>query len=89
MNSANFVESHLYNLKSIVLLSPRVKRGKSSYSFRHSFQDRLTAFDVKDRIQCQLMGHKFNRPVYGNGTNLEYLERIISRVNYYWSDSIK
>lgn len=50
------------------------------YSFRHSFQDRLLAANAPDRVQAELMGHKFNRPKYGNGPSLEqkmdWMERI-------------
>lgn len=42
----------------------------SVYSLRHSFQDRLLAANVPDRIQAQLMGHKFGRPSYGEGGTL-------------------
>lgn len=42
----------------------------SLYSFRHSFQDRLLAVNTPDRVQAELMGHKFNRPKYGNGPTL-------------------
>ncbi|BCP53743.1 integrase [Kaistia sp. 32K] len=52
----------------------------SLYSIRHTFQDRLTAVDMPDRVQTELMGHKFNRPKYGSGPTLEHklewLERI-------------
>jgi len=52
----------------------------SVYSLRHSFQDRLVAANVPDRIQAQLMGHKFNRPVYGEGgtlaQKLEWMTKI-------------
>ena len=42
------------------------------YSLRHSFQDRLTNEGVPDRIQVQLMGHKFEgRIEYGKGGTLE------------------
>lgn len=41
------------------------------YSLRHSFQDNLTAIGVPDRVQAQLMGHKFDRPEYGKGADLE------------------
>ena len=42
------------------------------YSLRHSFQDRLTNLDVPDRIQCQLMGHRFrDRIEYGKGATLK------------------
>ncbi|MEM9678879.1 MAG: DUF6538 domain-containing protein [Bacteroidota bacterium] len=46
----------------------------SLYSLRHSFQDRLNALELPDRIQCQLMGHKFHRPKYGSGATLEHLK---------------
>ena len=52
----------------------------SVYSLRHSFQDRLLAVNAPDRVQADLMGHKFNRPSYGEGASLEqkfdWLEKI-------------
>ena len=52
----------------------------SLYSIRHSFQDRLTAADMGDRMQAELMGHKFSRPEYGEGPTLkhklEWLKRL-------------
>lgn len=53
----------------------------SLYSLRHSFQDRLNSLELNDRIQCQLMGHKFQRPKYGEGASLEHLQGIIARTN--------
>ena len=52
---------------------------QSFYSLRHWFQDQLTQLGVVDRIQCQLMGHKFNRPTYGDGAPLEMLRDIIAK----------
>lgn len=50
------------------------------YSLRHSFQDRLLAVNTPDRIQADLMGHKFNRPQYGEGATLmhkrEWMEKV-------------
>ncbi|TFF36198.1 DUF6538 domain-containing protein [Mucilaginibacter psychrotolerans] len=43
----------------------------SLYSLRHSFQDRLLAVNTPDRVQADLMGHKFVREAYGNGSTLE------------------
>ncbi|MDH7911355.1 tyrosine-type recombinase/integrase [Winogradskyella sp. SYSU M77433] len=60
-------------------LRPTLKH--SLYSLRHSFQDRLTALEIPDRIQCQLMGHKFKRPKYGDGASLEHLREIIFKIN--------
>ncbi|MBE7172494.1 MAG: tyrosine-type recombinase/integrase [Williamsia sp.] len=52
----------------------------STYSFRHSFQDRILSVNMPDRIQAELMGHKFGRPVYGDGASLlqksEWLHKI-------------
>lgn len=44
----------------------------SPYSLRHSFQDRLVAANVPDRLQADLMGHKFARPYYGEGGSLKH-----------------
>ena len=52
---------------------------KSLYSLRHWFQDQLTKHDVIDRAQAQLMGHKFQRPKYGLGKDLEELSAIIEK----------
>ena len=43
----------------------------SVYSLRHSFQDRLLAVNAPDRVQADLMGHKFTRQSYGNGSTLK------------------
>lgn len=55
------------------------------YSLRHSFQDRLLAANAPDRVQADLMGHKFNRPVYGDGASLEqkkeWMEKIKLKTN--------
>ena len=52
----------------------------SVYSLRHSFQDRLLSVNTPDRIQADLMGHKFARPRYGEGATLaqklEWMKRV-------------
>jgi len=57
----------------------------SVYSLRHSFQDRILGVEAPDRVQAELMGHKFSRPMYGNGPSLiqkkEWLERIAIKVD--------
>lgn len=42
----------------------------SLYSLRHSFDDRMTAAEVPERLQSQLMGHEYHRPSYGLGGDL-------------------
>ena len=54
----------------------------SLYSLRHSFQDRLNALELNDRIQCQLMGHKFKRPKYGFGVTLSHLNTIMKNIDF-------
>ncbi|MBU7569299.1 MAG: tyrosine-type recombinase/integrase [Flavobacterium sp.] len=53
----------------------------SVYSFRHSFQDRILSANAPDRVQAELMGHKFHRPKYGDGATLvlkcEWLRKIV------------
>lgn len=51
--------------------------GQSVYSLRHSFQDRLINANVLDRIQTQLMGHKFDRSEYGVGADLTKKREIL------------
>jgi integrase len=50
------------------------------YSLRHSFEDRLTAVELPDKVQAALMGHKYDRPRYGDGPSLiqkqKWLEKI-------------
>jgi len=53
----------------------------SLYSLRHSFQDRLNALELPDRIQCMLMGHAFKRPKYGQGATLEHLKQVMKSIS--------
>ena len=52
----------------------------SVYSLRHSFQDRLTSVNTPDRVQAQLMGHKFARPEYGKGSTLELKKEWMNKI---------
>lgn len=51
------------------------------YSLRHSFQDRILQVNAPDRVQAELMGHKFLRPKYGDGATLA--------LKKYWLDKVK
>ncbi|WP_150524969.1 DUF6538 domain-containing protein [Roseibium sediminis] len=53
------------------------------YSLRHTFQDGLTALDVPDRMQTEIMGHKFDRPLYGTGPTLEHKKRIVDQLAFF------
>ena len=52
------------------------------YSLRHCFQDRLIAVEAPDRVQAELMGHKFYRPKYGAGASLEQKYKWLSEIAF-------
>lgn len=53
----------------------------TAYSLRHSFESRLIAARVDERLRVELMGHKYGRPKYGT-VALEQLARAIRRVAF-------
>lgn len=50
------------------------------YGLRHSFEDRLLAAGIDERIRRDLFGHALNRERYGNGASLEHLRDVIQPV---------
>lgn len=42
------------------------------YSLRHSFEDRMLEGNLDYGLRCALMGHKNNRPEYGQGGSLKF-----------------
>ena len=59
----------------------------SVYSFRHGFQDRLTAAEAPDRIQADLMGHRYVRERYGMGPSLTQKAEWLGKVGFYADDT--
>ncbi|GGB55718.1 hypothetical protein GCM10011503_00010 [Henriciella pelagia] len=55
------------------------KRGPdhSFYSLRHSFEDRMIAAGVDDRIRRDLFGHRLDRERYGKGASLEHVAGLV------------
>ena len=51
--------------------------GHSLYSLRHSFEDRMLAAGIDDRIRRDLFGHRLTRERYGKGASLEHLAEVI------------
>lgn len=51
------------------------------YSLRHSFEDRMIAAGVDDRIRRDLFGHRLDRERYGKGA-LEHLQEIVQAVAF-------
>jgi integrase len=56
------------------------------YSLRHTFQDRILAASAPDRLQADLMGHEFDRPVYGEGASLRQKLDLLERIKFKWQD---
>lgn len=54
--------------------------GHSLYSLRHSFEDRMLAAGIDDRIRRDLFGHRLTRERYGKGADLDHLARVIQAV---------
>ena len=42
------------------------------YSFRHSFEQRMQEANIDYALRCLLMGHKHDRPKYGDGGSMAY-----------------
>ena len=52
----------------------------SVYSLRHSFEDRMLAAGVDERIRRDLMGHALGRQRYGAGATLESMRDILQAI---------
>lgn len=54
--------------------------GHTAYGLRHYVEDALLRASVDDRIRADILGHKYHRPVYGDGGGLagrrDALEKI-------------
>jgi integrase len=47
------------------------------YGLRHSFEDRMLAAGIDERIRRDLMGHSLRRERYGEGASLELLQTLL------------
>lgn len=54
----------------------------SAYSFRHAFEDRLMKVEAPEKMIASLMGHKFHRPRYGLGHELEHKLEWLQRIAF-------
>lgn len=50
------------------------------YGLRHSFEDRMLAAGVDERIRRDLFGHTLGRERYGKGADLAHLLRVVQSV---------
>jgi integrase len=54
----------------------------SFYSLRHSFEDRMLAAGIDDRIRRDLFGHRLDRERYGKGASLEHMVELVARIAF-------
>ena len=54
----------------------------SLYSLRHSFEDRLLAAKVDERLRRDLMGHRLTREEYGDGASLTHQQEELLRIAF-------
>ena len=50
------------------------------YSFRHAFEKRMLEAGLDYGLRCTLMGHKNNRPQYGDGGSLAYWRKELLKI---------
>lgn len=50
------------------------------YSFRHAFEKRMQEAGLDYGLRCTLMGHKNNRPQYGDGGSLAYRQKELLKI---------
>ena len=58
------------------------------YSFRHSFEKRMQEANIDFGLRCRLMGHKTDRPVYGDGGSLAYRRDELMKIVHPFSDEL-
>lgn len=54
----------------------------SFYSLRHSFEDRMLAAGVDERIRRDLMGHALQRMRYGDGAAMKHLQEVVASIAF-------
>ncbi|OZB19102.1 MAG: integrase [Hyphomonas sp. 34-62-18] len=54
----------------------------SLYSLRHSFEDRMIAAKIDDRIRRDLFGHSLKRARYGEGATLQHMQKLVLKLAF-------
>lgn len=52
----------------------------SVYSFRHSFEDRMLEGGIDLELREVLMGHKLERPLYGEKGTLQFRQKVLGKI---------
>lgn len=56
------------------------------YSIRHSFEKRMLEGSLDYGLRCKLMGHKNDRPEYGDGGLLDYRRGEMLKIAFPYDD---
>ncbi|GAB4071809.1 tyrosine-type recombinase/integrase [Ancylobacter sonchi] len=70
--------------KQITALKLRPSPRHTIYSLRHTFQFRIENAGASDRMQADLMGHEFGRPLYGDGPEMKRRQDLLDRIKFTW-----
>ncbi|MEQ8297402.1 MAG: tyrosine-type recombinase/integrase [Nitratireductor sp.] len=58
----------------------RPSRQHTVYSFRHSFEDRMLEGGIDLELREVLMGHKLERPLYGEKGTLQFRQKVLGAI---------
>ncbi|WP_017930706.1 site-specific integrase [Robiginitomaculum antarcticum] len=58
------------------------------YSLRHAFEKRMQEANIDYALRCLLMGHKNDRPAYGDGGSMEYRRDELLKITHPFSSRI-
>lgn len=58
------------------------REGQRIYSFRHAFEKTMLEVGLDYGLRCTLMGHKNNRPEYGDGGSLGFRRKELLKIAY-------
>ena len=59
------------------------------YSFRHAFEKRMLEAGLDYGLRCTLMGHKTDRPAYGDGGSMEYRRDELMKIAHPVPEGLK
>ena len=59
------------------------------YSFRHAFEKRMLEAGLDYGLRCTLMGHKTDRPAYGDGGSMAYRRDELMKIAHLVPDGLK
>ena len=52
------------------------------YSFRHAFEKRMQEANIDYALRCLHLGHKNDRPAYGDGGSMEYRRNELLKIKH-------